>query len=443
MIKSWTKTKKIQFIIAQAVLIFMMFSLSFVSVFAAVVFTQQIDSGESIETGNTLCFKLPTLTGELIDSIAVREFYSTINVARFETGILTQLDTDILPSETCATPNVNNRLDAVNTIFLATTQPSIGFTETIFAVDSAPPVEIVAGKFYYFAFAAAGSRKILGSETQVNDFKTTFYSSAANGTLGTPYFRLTSTIAPPPPAQSTIQTLDFQTRFTDASVTGASSSVTFNIDYFLNTPEYTPTSRPDIIAVTISGDTDQDFQQRLITPLITGTSTKSIVSQLVHADGRYSAGIYFKNLNTNDITFRQTGISIVYTVNGGVVDTFFIESISDGRTISTDIIYQDCSITNIYGCFVNALTFVFVPTDGIFNKFTTLYDQIDTKPPFGYVTSILDALGGVSTNAAPAFTFGNIPFVNAIFDPLKLLLAIGLWAIYAMFFMGRLSRIDI
>jgi len=245
-----------------------------------------------------------------------------------------------------------------------------------------------------------------------------------------------------------INPIDFNTRFTDISITGSSTSVDFDIDYFLDTSEYTSQNRPDVINISILangflGDQQVDTVQNFILPLQNGTSSKVLTSTYNHSDGDYIAYVNFFNLTSNNLTFTQTGIIANYSIVGGVVDSFSIDTVSDGLNITSQTQYQECSISNIYGCFVNALIFTFVPESNTFDRFVGLYETIENKPPFGYVTAIIDDLSGITSSTTPAFDLSNIPFIAAIFDPLKALLAIGLWVIYAFFFMGRLSKIDI
>jgi len=254
------------------------------------------------------------------------------------------------------------------------------------------------------------------------------------------------TFSNPPPAIIS-QSIDYETRFTGGVVSGASTSLQFDIDYFLDTNEFTASNRPDAININVLAngflnDNQVDNVKSLILPLTTGTSTKTLISSHNYVDGDYIAFVNFFNLNNDSLTFTNSNIVIDFTVFNGVVTVSNVQSITDGSNISGNV-YQDCGITNIYGCFVNGLTYAFTPQPNSLDRFTGLYENIETKPPFGYVTGILDALNGMNGSTTPAFDFGNVPFIDTIFTPFKALLAIGLWVIYALFFMGRLSRIDI
>jgi len=250
------------------------------------------------------------------------------------------------------------------------------------------------------------------------------------------------------PLENQSTPITFNTRFTNAVAVGASSStVAINVDYELDTAEYTANTRPDYITIQIINDgffsdTQVASANELILPLQDGPANVGIPINYNFPDGEYFAYIHFWNINTDSITFEETGVVISFEVAGGVVINALIEQITDGLTIDPDI-YEDCSISNLDGCFKNALIFVFVPAPDAFDKFLGLYESIELKPPFGYVNAFKNALGGVGAGITSAFDFGSIPFINNIFDPFKGIIVIGLWVLYAIHFTGRVNNLDI
>lgn len=250
-----------------------------------------------------------------------------------------------------------------------------------------------------------------------------------------------------------ISPLDFNTRFTDATATGTSSTtISVDVDYILDINEYTANNRPDAISIiTLSNGFFNDQQvsndRRLILPLTNGAQSKNIPLEYLpdnggFPDGDYISYINFYNINTDNVTFNQANIILSFEISAGAIVSTNVDFISDGQNISTNFDYQECSITNLYGCLVNAFIFTFVPDENALDKFTGAWQQIEQKPPFGYVTSLIDALENNAVTT-PAFDFGNIPFISTIFDPLKILFSIGLWFIYALFFLGRMDKLDI
>lgn len=251
-------------------------------------------------------------------------------------------------------------------------------------------------------------------------------------------------LLPLPPTPTT--PLDFETRLIDATAQGFSStSINFNVDYVISTAEYTANTRPDYITTQILNNDGQQVTSanKLILPLTDGFKTTNITTNYAFPDGDYIAYFHFWNVNTNSITFEQTGIVLSFTIAGGAVSNTDLLEQDDGIGLSDQLTYEDCSISNIDGCFKNVLIFTFVPDAGSLDKFVGLYEKIENKPPFGYVSSVKNALSGIGTSGSSAFDFGSIPFQSQIFDPFKAILIIGLWFLYALFFMGRLNKLNI
>lgn len=248
------------------------------------------------------------------------------------------------------------------------------------------------------------------------------------------------------PETPTSNPIDFDTRLIDGTAQGNSSTtISFTVDYVINTAEYTANTRPDYITTAILTSDGQQVTSanKLILPLSNGFKTTNIPTTYAFPDGDYVAYFHFWNINTNALTFEQTGLVVAFTVLGGQVVSSDLLEQYDGLELSQSIQYEDCSFSNIDGCFKNVFIAVLLPDPGAFDKFTTLYTKIEKKPPFGYVTALKDALSGVNSLGAPAFSFGSIPFQTEIFDPFKAILIIGLWLLYTLFFMGRVNKLDI
>lgn len=244
--------------------------------------------------------------------------------------------------------------------------------------------------------------------------------------------------------------LDFDTRFTGGVVSGASSStVQFDIDYILATSEFSSLNRPDYINVNTLADgffNDQqvNVSQRFILPLTNGANSKNIqITDHNFEDGNYISYVNFWNINSNSIVFNQTGLHLSFEVSGGVVINSVVEEVFNGQNLSTQTPTADCSISNIGGCLINALTYVFIPSSESFSQFTGVWDSVSSKPPFGYITSTIDVFEGIDATTTPAFTFGTIPFMDTIFTPFRTLLVSLLWFIYAVWFYRKVTKINI
>lgn len=88
--------------------------------------------------------------------------------------------------------------------------------------------------------------------------------------------------------------------------------------------------------------------------------------------------------------------------------------------------------------------FLFVPSQSVLDRFSNTWQTIRTKPPFGYITGVIDQLGDLNQAVAPAFTWPTIPFIDTIFHVFRDSLGLILWGVYAIFFYReRLTKLDI
>src|SRR3990170_3507397 len=103
-----------------------------------------------------------------------------------------------------------------------------------------------------------------------------------------------------------------------------------------------------------------------------------------------------------------------------------------------------CGITNITGCFQNALAFLFFPSQSVINQYQSLYDTVKEKPPFGYVfvyVIALQSLTGTASSTVSLQIEDNIQ--DNIFTPLRTALSTILWLLFAIWFYNRVRKIDI
>lgn len=114
------------------------------------------------------------------------------------------------------------------------------------------------------------------------------------------------------------------------------------------------------------------------------------------------------------------------------------------RATSTDLSQINCSLFDV-GCqFQKALTFLFKPTAASMDRFMSLWQGIAQKKPFGYVFTTIDALSNLTATGTAAFSFGTIPFMDAIFTPIKVAVGSILWGLFALWWVrARLSTLDI
>lgn len=145
---------------------------------------------------------------------------------------------------------------------------------------------------------------------------------------------------------------------------------------------------------------------------------------------------------TGNINTLATANEPTFSVDNGL---FPILGFQVGSTTSrAGLATTTCSITAIGGCFQNALAFLFFPSPGILNQFSTLWSLIQNKPPFGYVSQTIIGLRSLNASSSPVFSFGDIPLVDTIFTPFRTGLAGLLWVgFFIAFYRGRLRHLDI
>lgn len=110
---------------------------------------------------------------------------------------------------------------------------------------------------------------------------------------------------------------------------------------------------------------------------------------------------------------------------------------------TTAIAPAPCGITDISGCFQNALVYLFYPSTASISQYATLWTTVENKPPFGYVLAVQNAVGGFTTSGTETFDFGTLPFVSTIFNPIRTGIAALLWLVFIVAFYHRLSTLDI
>jgi len=181
---------------------------------------------------------------------------------------------------------------------------------------------------------------------------------------------------------------------------------------------------------------------------------------------QFSYNTYFEENTAVAFTYSTTTVleegskimkSYIRDLNGVDLalpkDTFFnvitnTYASSTGLTTPRDnpasLTQINCSTFDI-GCqFQKALTFLFVPSDSVLDRYSGLWQQIRTKVPFGYVSAVIDQLQGLDDDATPAFDLGTLPFMNTLFTPLRDAFGVMLWGIYAIYFYRhRLTQLDI
>lgn len=235
-----------------------------------------------------------------------------------------------------------------------------------------------------------------------------------------------------------------------------------------NTTQYIQILEPDYGSTTST--TTVSVQVRFSTPLtldfrpvtyrkieIIDAITKEIQHEYNYPIGANAA----ENLVVTQSYEMATGTKIInayYSYQNGTpyseIDTIYFNVIDNSYFNATGLIdplqnpgvltQNDCNLYEI-GCqFQKALMFLFYPSANTLDRFANIWQSLQYKIPFGYVTVTIEQLRSLDTNAAAAFDFGAIPFSNEIFTPFRNLVAGILWAVFAItFYQRRLIRLEI
>lgn len=103
----------------------------------------------------------------------------------------------------------------------------------------------------------------------------------------------------------------------------------------------------------------------------------------------------------------------------------------------------ECSLTNIGGCFKEALCWAFVPATESLPNFGTLGDMLKQKPPIGYWNGIAGELSAANiASGTPTFTLATSSAIYAnIFSPIRTSLVWVFWIAFIMWTFIRLKNI--
>lgn len=152
---------------------------------------------------------------------------------------------------------------------------------------------------------------------------------------------------------------------------------------------------------------------------------------IVNTNYHYKAILWASNQSFPSGTLEDTSGWISFTTN----DTYSIPQLGGNNCGTFDV-----------GCYVvNGIKYLFYPGDlTSFDKLNELLDTIKNKPPIGYISGIITALGSIDLNATPTLTFAQFtPLNNLIFNPLRTGLSWVLWVAFAFVIFKRFQHLQI
>lgn len=219
----------------------------------------------------------------------------------------------------------------------------------------------------------------------------------------------------------------YDTRFTHIDFASSTNSVDFDVAYYVDPTEATTTQadkNPTLVRVQYSKVPTQTTEANGYTLNVNapawGYGTSS-VSLSLDASSTYDVRVSFANGGTVITGIAPFPLAYVYfTVttdgSGGIATTSRVENYNAVTTQKQ--IYQECSLTNITGCIINAGVFLFVPSYESIGELTELKEDLYSRVPFIYVAETPDLWNslwnqtGTSLSVSASTSIGSISFIS-------------------------------
>lgn len=245
----------------------------------------------------------------------------------------------------------------------------------------------------------------------------------------------------------TTTTYTENTRFTGLSITGT-STVKVDVGHFLDSSEVdtsVPALNPQLVRFSTSLQPAIVFDSvsQSIVPFTLDAVSTTTNEYTGLADGTYDLNITFYNSAstfTGIVPFASNYIYSNFTIASGTLSAVGLVEIYSAIAVDTPR-YLDCNLSNITNCFINALVYVFLPSDDTLNRFLSLRENLAEVIPFGYFIYIYDTLNTIEVDGTTAL-IPDLPFQDAIFTPLRTGTAFILWIMFAFLLYRRFKTIE-
>jgi hypothetical protein len=264
-----------------------------------------------------------------------------------------------------------------------------------------------------------------------------FYQGAS--LTGPAFYIVSDTVPPPPNTTSRIDSLD-----PADGTTTASTAITVNIGYYANSADGW-----DRVGYTIY-NIDRNYAQEAAGEASTTLDTLSTYtsSRTLRSNGAYSMIAYLKNSVTGAI--MESGADATGASNRGDSRFAVVSNPLPGEigTTSLELIYgvatSTCSISNITGCFQNAIAWALYPSRSTLDLVTSSGNKVKNKPPFGYFFVNVATIQALNASGTPPVTLASdAPIVTYIFHPLDVSLAALIGFFYIMWLFQRVRHIEV
>jgi hypothetical protein len=127
--------------------------------------------------------------------------------------------------------------------------------------------------------------------------------------------------------------------------------------------------------------------------------------------------VYWYNAEMRGVSATLASETVVFST----VSNVFPEYMPGYDPTDTYIADAECSISNLSGCFQNALSWAFFVPSSTWDEFGGTVDAIKKKPPFGYFYSAQDALENFDdlSSSSSAFALETVDAMSPVLDPLR------------------------
>lgn len=258
---------------------------------------------------------------------------------------------------------------------------------------------------YYFQFIKWNGNTVAGgADAAVNSYYVKYLWNSSTGKI---------TLLNTAGAEVSIS----NTKFTSIEITGT-SSIGVKAKYYIDPSEIdtnVSVQNPSMVRYqwSLRPTTSSAGQSENLTTY--GNSfNKTTLPTLV--DGVYDLIVSFSNvgcaLGSTACPFPDAYIATDFTITNGSLSGVGTPEFYDATSfLSGNTRYVNCSITQLSGCLINSLSFLFIPPQTSFNSLISAKEAIDEKAPFIYVAQASDLIPQIFNQPASSLPTISLPFM--------------------------------
>jgi len=174
----------------------------------------------------------------------------------------------------------------------------------------------------------------------------------------------------------------------------------------------------------------------------TATGTNYFIGTTTLPAGNYTASIVMSNTDEG-YGYAESDL-ISFSVGGANYIDVVLGVDPNDPTNLLGLATSTCSISNISGCFQNALVMLFWPSASSTEKILGIGSLIAKKPPIGYFTAVANEIADITGSSTPTMAI-TIPdgIIDLFFNPLNVAITGILWWFFAIHFWHRLKNLHI